>query len=110
MVYWYSILAIPGIQVLIASARHSRTLPFLASKALRALSRWQDFWNSAVKKASKEEVDSSPLAKHSPQMCWLARRIVEVSAAGREDAAYFKTPSHESSAELHALMKELQRA
>lgn len=101
-------MTVPGLQVLIASARLSRTLALLAPKVLRALSRWQHLWNAAVAKASKEEVESSPLAKHSPQMCWLARRIVEVSAAGREDAAYFRTLSHESSAELHALVKELR--
>lgn len=101
-------LTVLGIQVLIASARLNRTLPLLAHNALRALSRWQGLWNAAIATGNKEELESSPLAKHSPQMCWLAKRIVEVSAAGKEDAVYFRTLSHESSAELHALIRELR--
>lgn len=98
----------PGIHVLIASIRLSRTLPILTHKALRLLSRWQDLWNAALATGNKKEIESSPLVKHSPQIFWLARKIVEVSAAGKDDAAYFQTVCHESSAELHALIRQLR--
>lgn len=82
----------------------------MAPKTLRALSRWKVLWEAAATKVGKEEMDTSGWAKHSREMCWLAVSLVEMSAAGKEDAAYFKGVSHESLEELHDVIKTLQKS
>lgn len=90
------------------SARFSCTLPALAPKALRAVARWKDLWRAAIAKVGKEEVEASGWAKHSTEMCWLAEKLIEISAAGKEDSEYFRGVAHESLEELHTVIRELQ--
>ena len=101
-------LTFAAILRLIASARLNCTLPALAPKAARAVSRWQDLWKAAMSKVDEVECESSVFLKHSNEMCWLAKRQIEMSADGKEDAAYFKGVAHESLEELHDLVKVLQ--
>ena len=105
----HQLLTHPAILVLIASARFNCTLPALAPKAARAVSRGQGLWKAAVSKVGEEELASSGLVKHSNELCWLAKRLIEASVGGKEDAAYFKGVAHESLEELHALLKEMQK-
>lgn len=108
IISFYHLLTIPAIIVAIASARYSCTLPALAPKAARAVSRWQDLWKAAMSKVDEEELHPSGLVKHTNEMHWLAKRLIEVSVGGKEDAAYFRGIAHESVEEFHALIKELQ--
>ena len=59
-------------------------------------------------KVDREELETSGLLKHSVEICWLGRRLVEMSVAGKEDAAYFQSVAHDSLDELHGLVRELQ--
>ena len=62
-----------------------------------------------MSKIEKQEMESSGLVKHSAEMCWLARKNIELSVSGKEDSGYFSGVAHESLEELHTLIRELQR-
>lgn len=76
---------------------------------MRATRRWEDLWKAAVSGIDGREMESSGLVKHSAEMCWLARKNIELSVSGREDSGYFSGVAHESLDPLHALIKELHR-
>ncbi|SPO01552.1 uncharacterized protein DNG_04225 [Cephalotrichum gorgonifer] len=100
-------LVMDAFHIVIGSARLTCTLPPLAPKALRAISRWQGLWDIAVATADKEDPVVSVMTKHGTEMCWLARKLVEVSVEGKEDAAYFQGVAHKSLVEVHGLVRDL---
>lgn len=93
----------------VSSARFSCTLRALAPTAMRATCRWQDFWKAAVSKVDEGELEFSGLAKYSAEMCWLARKNIELAVTGKEDLGYLRDVAHESLEEVHTLIRELQR-
>ncbi|KAL2112931.1 hypothetical protein VUR80DRAFT_6053 [Thermomyces stellatus] len=102
-------LILLALFAVVSSARFSCTLRALAPTAMRATCRWQDFWKAAVSKVDEGELEFSGLAKYSAEMCWLARKNIELAVTGKEDLGYLRDVAHESLEEVHTLIRELQR-
>jgi hypothetical protein len=83
------------------------TMPTLS----RAASRWQDLWRDAAGRLSPEELRKGGLARHGPELCWLARKFAEAAASGDTrltESSYLSGVAHESIDELHAVIKRLR--
>ncbi|GAB1320959.1 Zn(2)-C6 fungal-type domain-containing protein [Madurella fahalii] len=93
----------------IATARLMSLLPVSAPAILRAIDRWEELWGTVAGRVDPEQLRMSGYARHSGEMCWVARRLVEFSLSGRDrTSAYFQRIGHDSPDELHALLRELR--
>jgi hypothetical protein len=75
----------------------------------RALDRWQELWDTTVARSDPDKLLRSGFARHSGELCWLARKIVRAFVLGKEGSlrsGYLKKVGHASLDELHAFMKE----
>lgn len=92
----------------IGNARFVGLLPLSAPALLRGLDRWEELWRAVVRQLDAEKLRRSGLVRHSGEMCWLARKLVECSTSGRDrELAYFRTVGHESLGPLHTMLREL---
>ncbi|TLD18656.1 hypothetical protein PspLS_10283 [Pyricularia sp. CBS 133598] len=107
-------LTLPDLQVLVfaihstmRNARFASILPAAAPVVGRAIDRWQQLWELAARGLTAEELSRRGLVRHSGELCWLARMILDVSMT--EDAegssAYLQGVAHDSLEELHAFLR-----
>lgn len=82
-----------------------------APALLRAMDRWEELWRAVAAKLGDEKVRTSGYARHSGELCWLARKTIAYSLAGKDRTApYFQVIGHESLKALHELLRELRGA
>lgn len=83
-------------------------LPTSAPAILRAIDRWEELWQAAAGRMDPDRLRMSGFVRHSGEMCWLARKLVEFCLSGRDRTSpYFQRTGHDSPDELHGLLREL---
>ena len=95
---------------MIGTARFMSLLQCSAPAILRATDRWEELWRATAGRLGDEKLRMIGFARHSGEFCWLARKLVEYSLAGKDKTSpYFQGVGHESLKELHELVRELKR-
>lgn len=94
----------------IISARFACLLPTAASAILRATTRWQELWDVAVGRIDSVQLARSGIVRHSGELCWLARKVVEISIAPGERPAYLEGMAYDSLVELHSFLRKYRDA
>jgi hypothetical protein len=102
-----------AIHSVVGSAGLMGLLPASGGALLRAMTRWEQLWRQAtsVLAASGEDVrHMAGTMSHylSPEMCWLARKLIEGGMDGRFEALEYYQGVHYSLDPLHALIKKLK--
>ncbi|KAH9437406.1 hypothetical protein MCOR02_001061 [Pyricularia oryzae] len=107
-------LTLPDLQVLVFSihssmrnARFASILPAAAPVVARAIDRWQELWDLAARGLTAEELSRRGLVRHSGELCWLARVMLDVSMSedAERSSAYLQGVAHDSLEELHAFLR-----
>ncbi|KAK5659802.1 hypothetical protein OQA88_1014 [Cercophora sp. LCS_1] len=81
-------------------------LPASSGTLLRAAERWQGLWDGVVKGMGEEGARRCGLARHSPELAWLMRRMID----GKTDerlvrSRYLAGVAHDGLDELYSLIK-----
>jgi len=82
-----------------------------APSIFRATTRWQEMWAVAAGPLSEEQLRGSGLARYSPEMCWLMRKMIEAAMTGDKrltESKYYQGVAHDSLEELHSLIREFR--
>lgn len=75
----------------------------------RAVERWQALWDGVVREMGEEAVRRCGLARHSPELAWLVRKMVEGRGDKRiKGARYLGGVAHEGLEELWELVQGLR--
>lgn len=75
----------------------------------RAVERWQVLWDGVATDMGEEGIRKCGLARHSPVLAWLLRRIIEISGDERvQGARYLGGVAHEGLEEVWELVKGLK--
>jgi hypothetical protein len=75
----------------------------------RATDRWEELWRATVSHIDDETVRVSGFVRHCGEFGWLARAFLEHAQAGKDKISpYFQRIGHETSKELHDLLRELR--
>ncbi|KAI6354927.1 hypothetical protein MCOR25_008413 [Pyricularia grisea] len=107
-------LTLPDLQVLVfaihstlRNARFASILPAAAPVVARAIGRWQELWELAARGLTAEELSRRGLVRHSGELCWLARMMLDVSMSedAERSSAYLQDVAHDSLEELHAFLR-----
>ncbi|KAL2021720.1 hypothetical protein VTK56DRAFT_6663 [Thermocarpiscus australiensis] len=102
-------LLIFALHSVIACARLMTLLRSSASAILRALDRWQELWRATAGTLDAEHLRRSGFVRHSGELHWLARKLVEHSLSGKDKtSAYLQGVDHETLNELHEFLRELR--
>ncbi|KAK5994657.1 Transcription factor [Cladobotryum mycophilum] len=99
-------LAIISLCTMIVNAHTMFTMSSSAPAFLAALSRWEELWDMATASIHMERLSKMGIARHSGEICWFARRIVEVSVSGQGLPAFLRRIGHDSMAEVHEFIVE----
>lgn len=66
----------------------------LGSVLLRALDRWEQLWNAALKRVAPDQQRWLGVAKYSPEFALISRRIIEVGTTEEAKCSkYMQTTS-----------------
>lgn len=89
------------------NARFASILPAAAPVVARAIDRWQELWELAARGLTAEELSRRGLVRHSGELCWLARMMLDVSMSedAERSSAYLQDVAHDSLEELHAFLR-----
>lgn len=82
-----------------------------APAIFRATTRWQEMWAVVAGPLSIEQLRESGLARYSPEMCWLMRKMIEAAMTGDErltKSKYYQGVAHDSLDELHSLIRQFR--
>lgn len=104
---------IHAIHSIVGSASLMGLLPVSGAALLRATERWEQLWREATSllAASREDVRymAGTMSHYlSPEMCWLARKLVEGGMSGCLEGLEYYQGAHYSLDPLHALIKKLK--
>ncbi|KAK0738656.1 hypothetical protein B0T18DRAFT_334464 [Schizothecium vesticola] len=102
-----------AIHSVVGSAGLMGLLPVSGGALLRATTRWEQLWRqvTSVLAASGEDVRymAGTMSHYlSPEMCWLARKLIKGGMDGRFEALEYYQGVHYSLDPLHALIKKLK--
>lgn len=77
----------------------------------RAADRWQELWVAVTGRLDEQQLRLSGFVRHSAEFCWLAKALLDYSAAGKDRTIpYFQNIGHDSPKELYELLRELRGA
>lgn len=102
-----------AIHSVVGSAGLMGLLPVSGAALLRATERWEQLWREATSLLAALGDDVRHMAgtmSHylSPEMCWLARKLIEGGMDGRLEGLEYYQGAHCSLDPLHALIKKLK--
>jgi hypothetical protein len=101
-------LLIYALHSVVRTSALTALLPASTSALSTAISRWGEIWKTVATSLGPDRLRKSGLARHSPELCWLAKKIVEGVASGDErllKAKYLEEVAHDSLDELHELIQ-----
>ncbi|KAK1831652.1 hypothetical protein QBC39DRAFT_282552 [Podospora conica] len=105
---------IHAIHSVVGSAGLMGLLTASGGVLLRATSRWEQLWRevtTAPGNGSGDDMEylAGTMSQHlSPEMCWLARKLIEGGMDGRFEGLEYYQGAHYSLDPLHALIKRLK--
>lgn len=102
-----------AIHAVVGSASLMGLLPVSGAALLRATERWEQLWRQATSLLADSGEDVRHMAgtmSHylSPEMCWLAKKLVEGGMNGCLEGLEYYQGAHYSLDPLHALIKRLK--
>jgi len=104
---------IHAIHSVVGSASLMGLLRVSVATLLRATERWEQLWRQVTSALASSGEDVQYMVgtmSHylSPEMCWLARKLIEGGVDGRFERLEYYQGTHYSLDPLHALIKKLK--
>ncbi|KAK1564230.1 uncharacterized protein LY79DRAFT_530321 [Colletotrichum navitas] len=97
------IFALNGLSL---SANLMGTLPSSAHTLLRAISRWETLWESFRGDMNPAALEKCGIIRYNSELCWAARKIIQVAISGDKSSAYMQKVGHDSLLQLHEFVRQ----
>ncbi|KAL0943188.1 transcription factor, partial [Colletotrichum truncatum] len=95
-----------GINAMVASANLMGILSSSSHNILRAVSRWEDMWDTVRERMGPAKFEKSGMVRYNTELCWAAKVIVKIAIAGDRSSAYMQKVGHDSLVELHEFVRQ----
>ncbi|KAK2001059.1 hypothetical protein LX36DRAFT_571038 [Colletotrichum falcatum] len=92
------------------SANLMGILPASAHALLRAISRWESIWESLRGRMSPAAFEKCGIIRHNSELCWAARKIIQVAISGDKSSPYMQKVGHDSLVQLHEFVRQYRDA
>ncbi|WQF79139.1 Putative zn(2)Cys(6) fungal-type DNA-binding domain, Zinc finger C2H2-type [Colletotrichum destructivum] len=95
-----------GISGMVLSANLMGILPTSAQALLRAVSRWETMWETIRGRMDPAAFEKIGMIRFNSELCWAARKIVQVAISGDKSSAYMQKVGHDSLVQLHEFVRQ----
>ncbi|GKT58072.1 transcription factor [Colletotrichum tofieldiae] len=96
----------PALNGMLLSANLMGVLPASAHSILRAVSRWEAMWESIRGRIDPEAFEKLGMVRYNSELCWAARKIIQVAISGDKSSAYMQKVGHDSLVQLHEFVRQ----
>lgn len=91
---------------MVLSANLMGILPTSAQALLRAVSRWETMWETIRGRMDPAAFEKIGMIRFNSELCWAARKIVQVAISGDKSSAYMQKVGHDSLVQLHEFVRQ----
>ncbi|GJC87699.1 hypothetical protein ColLi_10537 [Colletotrichum liriopes] len=99
-------LLIFALNGMLLSANLMGVLPASAHSILRAVSRWEAMWESIRARIDPAAFEKLGMVRYNSELCWAARKIIQVAISGDKSSAYMQKVGHDSLVQLHEFVRQ----
>ncbi|OHW98341.1 transcription factor, partial [Colletotrichum incanum] len=99
-------LLIFALNGMLLSANLMGVLPASAHSILRAVSRWEAMWESIRGRIDPAAFEKIGMVRYNSELCWAARKIIQVAISGDRSSAYMQKVGHDSLVQLHEFVRQ----
>lgn len=92
------------MQSLTIASKYNFLLQDTKSAILRAADRWEDLWHGVIQGSGSETRQRQGFAKHTEEMCWLVRKLVNAGHQEAPECRYTQIVPTDNIKDLHEFL------